>query len=50
MKNWMLYIPLIIIFIIQYFDKAHKFFWIQILMLVVTIIIGIYIKFFKKTK
>jgi hypothetical protein len=50
MRNKLIYIPLILVFIVQAFDKEHKFFFTQILLLTSTIIIVIYLKISKRDK
>ncbi len=50
MKKNVLYIPLVLIFIVQFLDKEHNYFWIQILLLIITIVYAGYLYFDSKKK
>ncbi len=50
MKKNVLFIPLILVFIVQFLDKEHNYFWIQILLLITTIVYAVYLYFDSKKK
>lgn len=47
MKQILPYTPILLIFIIQYFDKEDNYFWLQIVILILTILYAIYHVIFK---
>lgn len=51
MKKMILFVPLVLVLLINQFDKDDSYFWIKIALLLLTIIYGIYLYIdAKKTK